>query len=301
MSNSADAKIEENKERAISLPDELPQELLKGRYEDIYGRFSDDFKKQVHLAEFTEAMQAFLKGAGSFEQVARMQLNGGDTRIWFTPDKAKGIAGIFNEQGDILGLQINGHPGWPEQDKKKTAVTYKLPFQGEDWLVFWGGTNVLLNYHYEYESQRYAYDIVQAKDGYSYSGDPTRNESYYAFGKEILAPADGVVVSIVNDIPDNEPVGVMNEKAPAGNVVVIQHGGEYSYLAHLKKGSVTVKPGDRVRAGDVIGHLGNSGNSSEPHLHFQVSDGAELFQSHAIPIQWAGGIEPVKGEFMPIK
>lgn len=301
MNKSADVQIEQNKEQVLKLSEELPQVLLDGRYEDVYGRFSDAFKEQVNLTDFTEMAQEFTKGMGSFEQVSRLHLNGGDMRVWFTPDKAKGISAVFDDHGTIQGLQLNEHPGWPEQDKKMTAGTYQLPFRGENWLVFWGGTNVLVNYHYEHESQRYAYDIVQAKDGYSYSGDPNQNESYYAFGQEILAPADGVVVSIVNDIPDNEPVGVMNQKAPAGNVVVIQHGSEYSYLAHLKKGSVTVKRGDQVRAGDVIGQLGNSGNSSEPHLHIQVSDGEDLFQSKAIHIRWADGIEPVKGELITAK
>ncbi|WP_144027292.1 peptidoglycan DD-metalloendopeptidase family protein [Paenibacillus selenitireducens] len=301
MSKNADVKVEQNKEQVIKLPEELPQALLEGRYNEVHARFSDAFKEQVSLTDFTDMAQKFTKGMVSFEQVARMQLNGGDYRVWFTPDKAKGILGVFDDQGIIQGLQISEHPGWPEQDKKMTSTTYNLPFRGEDWLVFWGGTNVLVNYHYEHESQRYAYDIVQAKDGYSYSGDPTQNESYHAFGQEILAPADGVVVSIVNDILDNEPVGVMNKKAPAGNVVVINHGGEYSYLAHLKKGSVTVKPGEKVRAGDVIGQLGNSGNSSEPHLHFQVSNGADLFQSQAIHIRWADGIEPVQGELIHAK
>ncbi|TGU70988.1 M23 family metallopeptidase, partial [Mesorhizobium sp. M00.F.Ca.ET.186.01.1.1] len=125
--------------------------------------------------------------------------------------------------------------------------------------------DVLSNYHYAIPSQRYAYDIIKIKDGYSYSGDATKNESYYAFGQEILAPQDGTVVHVVSDIPDNVPVGTMNDKQPAGNVVVIDHGnGEFSYLAHLKQGSAKVKVGDRVKKGDLLGLCGNSGNSSEP-------------------------------------
>ncbi|MFD1906546.1 M23 family metallopeptidase [Paenibacillus rhizoplanae] len=80
----------------------------------------------------------------------------------------------------------------------------------------------------------------------------------------------------------------MNAEEPAGNVVVIDHGnGEHSITAHLKKGSVAVKKGDNVQQGDLIGHLGNSGNSSEAHLHFQVSDGPDLFTSRSIQIRWA--------------
>ncbi|MNJ53851.1 Murein DD-endopeptidase MepM [compost metagenome] len=166
-----------------------------------------------------------------------------------------------------------------------------------DWFVFWGGENVIANYHYGTESQRYAYDFIKVKDGYSYSGDPKKNESYYAFGQEITAPEAGKVIHVVNDIADNEPVGIMNEKDLAGNVVAIDHGnGEYSYLAHLKKDSVTVKVGDIVQKGEVIGLCGNSGNSSEPHLHFQISDGDDLFTSSSLRVKWENDLHPIQGD-----
>src|SRR5262249_51403325 len=147
------------------------------------------------------------------------------------------------------------------------------------------------------KSQRYAYDFVQTKDGYSYKGDPNTNESYYAFGQDIYATQDGTVVHAVNDIKDNKPLIETNEKDPYGNVVVIDHGnGEYSYLAHLKQGSVTVKVGDQVSKGDLVGLCGNSGNSSEPHLHYQVSDSTNSVNSKSIRVQWVDDLSPRQGE-----
>ncbi|WP_438348344.1 peptidoglycan DD-metalloendopeptidase family protein [Paenibacillus sp. FA6] len=276
-------------------PDELPQAMLDARYSQIYERFSPAFKGQISEANFAEMAEDFTQGVESFEQASAMQLNGSDQRVWLNTPHDKGIFVVFDETGFIVGLQIMNLSTWTGTDEMLTTTTYELPFHG-DWLVFWGGSNMLVNYHYEYESQRYAYDFVQVKNGYSFTGDPLKNNSYYAFGQDILAPADGTVISVVNHIPDNEPVGVMNEKEPAGNVVVIDHGGEYSFLAHLKKDSVTVNPGDQVKLGDKIGELGNSGNSSEAHLHFQISDGEDLFDSSSLNVRWKDGLNPIRGE-----
>src|SRR5699024_9153078 len=139
-------------------------------------------------------------------------------------------------------------------------------------FVFWGGANSLMNYHYEYENQRYAYDFVMMDDNSTYEGDATLNESYHAFGQDYIAPADGIVVKVENGIKDNEPVGEMNEENPLGNYVILDHGNdEYSYLAHFKYESIEINEGDEVKQGDVLGQVGNSGNSSEPHIHFHVA------------------------------
>ncbi len=281
-------------------PENLAQALLSGNYSGIYKRFSPEFKQQISEAEVAEMGSDFIQGVTAFNPSTVMLLNGSEQRVWTSEAGDKGIIAVFDDSGAILGLNITGLSTYPDTDNALTKTAMTLPFQGE-WLVFWGGSNVLNNYHYEYASQRYAYDFVQAADGFSYEGDPLDNESYHAFGQNITAPADGVVIEVVNDIPDNTPVGVMNEKEPAGNVVVIDHGGEYSFLAHLKQGSVTVKKGDPVKAGDVIGKAGNSGNSSEPHLHYQVSDGADLFSSRSLNIRWKDNLQPLRGQTVALK
>ncbi|WP_083205199.1 M23 family metallopeptidase [Bacillus sp. FJAT-27264] len=275
-------------------PEALAQEMLKGNFSGIYQRFSDPFKEDITEKEFSEMSASFLADVKSFTPGYASLLNGGDQRFWKSDGGDKGITALFDPTGTIFQMAITHLETHPDTDKIQTKIAYELPLHG-DWYIFWGGNNQMENAHYSLAAQRYAYDIIRAVDHYSFKGDPLKNESYYAFGQNVLAPADGTVVSVVNDIADNVPVGVMNEKHPEGNVVIIDHGGEYSYLAHLKKGSATVKPGDKVKTGDVIGLLGNSGNSSEPHLHFQVSDGADLFKSHAINIQWKNNLDPKKG------
>jgi Peptidase family M23 len=123
-----------------------------------------------------------------------------------------------------------------------------------------------------------------------------RNETVAGWGKEIIAPAAGTVVHARNDVPTNplyapdeaaysaldEPIWAM-----AGNSVVIDHGnGEFSALMHLQGGSVTVKKGDSVAQGQVVGKLGNSGDSYMPHLHYQLTTGPLLFASDGLPVQF---------------
>ncbi|WP_076306438.1 M23 family metallopeptidase [Paenibacillus odorifer] len=276
-------------------PDELSKILLDGKYKELYARFNQPLKDEISEAELTETGKEFTKGIHTLEKASTMQLNGFDRRTWVSDAGNKGLVGMFDPDGTITLIQVQELTPSPETDNVLSKHEYALPFEG-DWYVFWGGENVLVNYHYELEIQRYAYDFIQTKDNYSYTGDPLKNESYYAFGKNILAPADGTVVSVVNDIKDNEPVGVMNPNQATGNIVVIDHGGEYSHLAHLKHGSVTVKPGDKVEKGEVIGLTGNSGNTSEAHLHFQISDGADLFTSRAIRVKWEQNLKPIQGE-----
>jgi urea transporter/murein DD-endopeptidase MepM/ murein hydrolase activator NlpD len=104
----------------------------------------------------------------------------------------------------------------------------------------------------------------------TYRGDGTRVEDFYCFQKPVLAPADGWVSEVLDGIPDN-PVGGLNTEKNWGNTVVLYHGpGVYTKFSHLLSGSIRHKIGDPVKKSDVIGLVGNSGRSPEPHLHFQI-------------------------------
>jgi murein DD-endopeptidase MepM/ murein hydrolase activator NlpD len=144
--------------------------------------------------------------------------------------------------------------------------------------VFWGGDTEELNHHHNAPAQRFAFDIVAVDDsGRTHRGDVTKNENYFCFGREIYAPADGMVVEAIDGVRDNTP-GSMNTYCLVGNCVVIEHRtNEFSVLAHFQRGSVAVKAGDRVQRGQLLGKCGNSGNSSEPHLHYHLQDSA-IFQ-----------------------
>jgi peptidase M23-like protein len=128
-------------------------------------------------------------------------------------------------------------------------------------------------------AQRYAIDWLRLDDNLetTFTGDPSRNESYLIWGSQVLAAAPGTVVATRDGIPENtpqvDPPDLPFEDA-GGNFVVEDLGhGRFAYYAHLQPGSLTVQPGDRVRTHAVLGLVGNSGGSSEPHLHFQVMDG----------------------------
>lgn len=172
-------------------------------------------------------------------------------------------------------------PRYPTDDYE-TRTSLRLPFEGE-WWVFWGGRSREENYHRASALQRYAYDFVVRRDGSTHRGDGSRNRDFWCEGEPILAPAGGTVVVAGDGVPENVP-GEMNDGEKLGNHVVIDHGnGEFSMFAHLQTGSVSVERGEAVEAGTRVGACGNSGNSSEPHLHYQLQTGPDFFESESLP------------------
>lgn len=138
-------------------------------------------------------------------------------------------------------------------------------------------------------AQRYAIDWEQVNEAGQFSeGDPSDPANYIIYGTDILAAADGTVVHVLDGLEDQVP-GELPGTALAlnevdGNSVVIDIGdGLYMMYAHMQKGSVAVKEGDEVTQGDVIGKVGNTGNSSAPHLHFHVMDGPSPLASSGVP------------------
>jgi murein DD-endopeptidase MepM/ murein hydrolase activator NlpD len=159
--------------------------------------------------------------------------------------------------------------------------------------------------------EEFALDIAKiGESGLSHKGDGTRFDDYYAYGADVLAAADGRVTSVAND-QQEDPSAMQrpNETQEAyfarlqkeqgerlakgltaitGNYVMIDHGkNEYSLYAHLQPGSVGIRVGDQVKAGDVIGKLGSSGNSTEPHLHFHVCDKPDPLMCAGIPVNFS--------------
>jgi peptidase M23-like protein len=139
-------------------------------------------------------------------------------------------------------------------------------------------------------AQRFAIDWVKVSDAdKTFTGDSLKNESYYAEGLDALAVANGTVVEVKDSIPENVP-GINSRAVPitletvGGNHVILDiGGGYYAFYAHLKPGSLRVKLGDRVKRGQVIGLVGNTGNSTEPHLHFHVADANSPLGSEGVP------------------
>ncbi len=171
------------------------------------------------------------------------------------------------------------------------------PLRGGEWLAANGPANasghrraLLPVGGKSHIAQRFAIDWVQLReDGKTWTGDQLKNENYRCYGTEALAVGDGTVVAVKDGIPQNIPGA--NSRAVAitletvgGNHVILDLGqGRYGFYAHLQPGSLRVKVGEKVRRGQVLGLVGNSGNSTEPHLHFHVSNANSPLASEGLP------------------
>ncbi len=163
-------------------------------------------------------------------------------------------------------------------------VDLVFPMNSGTYYVAHGGNCLFLNHHQSYRPQRYAVDIVKLnRFGLRARGlYPKNNDKYEIYGDVIYSPCDGRVIKAVDNQPDMIPVE-MNKKRPLGNYVAIRTAGVEVYLAHMMKGSLLVKQGDFVRAGLAIGKVGNSGKSSQPHLHIHAES-----NSRSVPMTFSG-------------
>jgi serine/threonine protein kinase len=167
---------------------------------------------------------------------------------------------------------------WPQLPSEGIALA--MPVHGE-WLVLHGGPSSLINNHYLVKEQRDALDIEKLVDGHERSGPRGQLSSYPSWNETVFAPADGIVVTVKDDVDDNL-IGVVNPDYPAGNNISIDIGGNrFVLLAHLRKGSILVSTGQVVKAGEPLARCGNSGYTSHPHLHIQVQDAPSIFVTGA--------------------
>ena len=251
----------------------MVEDINKPDYVGIQQDFDEEMLKALPLEECTAFFKDLLSQYGKIERI--------DSPRFIPPDQAifpahfqRGVLDIklvLDNEDKIAGLWFLPHAfAIPVPDKHKTQLS--LPFKGR-WLVFWGGDTKELNQHHDTTNQRFAFDFLGAgNDGKTRKGDGSLNEDYFAFGRQILAPADGIVTDVINGVRDNAPRS-MNPYSALGNAVFIEHRPyEVSVLAHLKLDSIKVKVGDRVEKGQLIALCGNSGNSSEPHLHYHLQN-----------------------------
>lgn len=197
---------------------------------------------------------------------------------------------------------------------KAKPIRIGPPLRGADWMAANGPGNTsghrraLIPVNGDARiSQRFAIDWVEMEPNSTttFKGDPKDNKNYRAYGAEALAVADGVVSETKDGIPQNVP-GITSRAVPitletiGGNHVIIDLGdGHYAFYAHLQPGSLRVKLGDHVHRGQVIGLVGNSGNSTEPHLHFHISNANSPLGSEGLPyaidsFEVMGGKDPEK-------
>lgn len=141
-----------------------------------------------------------------------------------------------------------------------------------------------------FDSQRFAIDWMRLDEqGRLVHGDEGDVHNYSDYGADVLAVADAKVVSVLNDLNDQipgrlpEPSSITIETVDGNHVVLDLGGGCFAFYAHLQKGSVKVRPGDSVKKGAVLGKLGNTGNTSAPHLHFHVMNRPSPMAADGIP------------------
>ena len=182
--------------------------------------------------------------------------------------------------------------------RKELPLVLAAPLRGGPWIAGNGPSNaghhrrmlLALNGRVTI-SQRFAYDFIKlGKDGKAMRGDPSKNEIWFGQGSEVFAVADGIVCETQNDTPENTPltlkrsIPVPSAKAVGGNYLILDLGkGNFALYAHMQLKSIRFKVGKSVHRGEVLGLLGNSGNSDAPHLHFQISNAQSLSEGEGLP------------------
>jgi len=207
--------------------------------------------------------------------------------ILIEPGSIQGLYQIFGTFYIYISHKFN----LPSKENFICKADYILPFL-ERWTVVNGGVGKELSHSWGIPTQRYAYDFfILDNEGKSNTGNKTILASYYCYGKSIIAPADGVVVNLNNKHNDSRVDGkkiYCDAWDIRGNFIVIKHNDkEYSSIAHIMQNSFMVNIGDKVRQGEIIAKCGNSGNTSEPHIHFQLQTGKSFFLSAGLPIAFS--------------
>jgi hypothetical protein len=263
------------------------------------------------LATFEgDALLSRLRDAGRGPKITAPQIEFSGTRLFlvdFTLDKDSRVPATLLHRFHLLAA---GPPGSPEG--KAVAQTYTIapiaagtdvtvlgpPLAGKGWTVLNGcceaggvhrGTGLPVNGQIHY-AQRFAIDWIQlGADLRIFRGDEKDVKSYACYGAKVIAVADGTVVETLSTLDDQvagqlpDPKTMTLENVDGNHVVLDLGHNKYAFYAHLQKDSLLVKKGEHVKRGQVLGLLGNTGNSSGPHLHFHLMDGPSVLGSSGLP------------------
>jgi murein DD-endopeptidase len=225
--------------------------------------------------------------------------------FWLTLESSANVPHALNHR---VTFRVNGGDDDSESilEGGKTEVCTDRPpllgppLRGGNWLAVNGPSNaprhrrgLIPSQGKAAISQRFAIDWVQINlNGKMFAGDGKVNADHYAYGAEVLAVADGTVVAIKDGIPENAP-GLDSRAVPitletvSGNYIMLDlERDRYAFYAHLIPGSLGVQSGDKVKRGDILGLVGNSGNSTAPHLHFHVGNGIQPLGAEGLPYEF---------------
>jgi hypothetical protein len=207
-------------------------------------------------------------------------------RITYTLNPDSQLALMLGDRTvDVPAVAIDRHP----------AMKIRAPLDGNGWLATSAcckpnvhrDLRVAINGVRIETAETFAIDWVKVKNDRIFDGDGKRLEQYYSFGEDVIAVADGIVVSIHDGMPDETPMTIMVPRSRSdygGNNVFLEIAPNvFAWYAHLRQGSLKVKVGDTVKAGVPIAKLGNTGPSEGPHLHFGLLDKPDAFAGRSLP------------------
>jgi murein DD-endopeptidase MepM/ murein hydrolase activator NlpD len=261
-------------------------------------------KTEKSLAAYSESdLEAMTSRPGQPTASPHTKLAAGASAViylWLTLDSQQDVPEALRHK---ISMKVGAYPEdltietTPLIVNRKPALVIAPPLRGDNWLAGNGPSNTSGHRRAlipvdgkSWISQRFAIDWVRLfPDGGTSHGDRADNKNYRAYGEEALAVADGVVSETKDGIPQNVP-GPTSRAVPitmetiGGNHVILDLGdGIFAFYAHLQPGTLRVKVGDKVKQGQVLGLVGNSGNSTEPHLHFDICDRSSMLGSEGLP------------------
>ena len=205
-------------DHSAKVANQLVELINAGDYAGIQAKFSKEMDAALPLEKSRAFFQGLTQQMGKIQELGDPQPVGG--ALIFPAQFENGTLDmqiVLDSSGLIAGLLFKPHVATTSAPEKH-QTQLSLPCKGR-WLVLWGGDTRGLNQHHDMPNQRFAFDLLGVEEsGKTQQGDGTRNEDFYAFGREVLAPADGTVVEVIEGVHDNPP-GSMNPYSAVGNCV----------------------------------------------------------------------------------
>lgn len=246
------------------------------------GLFNDAAKQELPLADLDDFLAALHEDHGKIVRSYFPDFTVFWAQVRYVAERGSFMATFTLEpDGAVRYFETLDLPAPPAP--AGNAVPLALPVKGR-WAVRWGGADPKGNPHMtQSEISRFAVDLVVPEDEEVHFYEGLRNEDFKAFGREVLAAADGEVVMAVDGNPDNPP-GHADRSSTVGNAILVRHAeDEYALYGHLQRDSVAVKVGDRIQVGQTIARCGNSGETMRPHLQFGMINDADASLATGFP------------------
>lgn len=238
-------------------------------------------------ADFTDQLSPGQSGIIYFDVVYR--------ELHSVPNSLKHrVTTSFQDPNQALQTYTAIDPG--TEVSRQEAVVIAPPLKGNNWLIANGSGTIISPHRYTVQAtngrlrppEYFAIDFVRLDTQKRlYTGDIANVKNWFSYGSDILSVAPGRVIEVRDDLRDlipGQPLPVLKADEYPGNHVIVDIGnGKYAGYAHMLPGSIVVREGDTVQQGQVLGKLGNTGNSDGPHLHFQITDSASFLNTNGLP------------------